>query len=156
MLCFAIYIEVWIWIYMCLKGSIFILYPSEKRQSIKYCPCLSFGSSFWNYYLTILYISYQGNLLWQLTASGKMPADFLDQLWLGFFKLNLIAVKLVQEEAIFDLLLSYHAVPSVVLYYFLCVLFLIIIRQSSDIFFSVSTNFIEPKLCIAVHWIINR
>ena len=44
-------------------------------------------------------------------ASGNIPADFE-------LPLNLIAVKLVQEKALVDLQLLYHAVLSIALYYY--------------------------------------
>jgi hypothetical protein len=43
-----------------------------------------------------------------------IPADFFSQLW--FLELNLIGVKLAQEEALVDILLSDHAVPGIALY----------------------------------------
>jgi hypothetical protein len=45
-------------------------------------------------------------------ASGNIPADFE-------LPLNLIAVILVQEEALVDLHLLYHAVLSIALYYYI-------------------------------------
>lgn len=45
------------------------------------------------------------------TASCSIPADFL--LLVIVLKFNLIAVKLVEEEALFDLLWSYHAMPGI-------------------------------------------
>jgi cytochrome b561 len=43
------------------------------------------------------------------------------------FKLNIIAVKLMPEEDIMDLLQFYHAVPVIALYFFLTIHQLIII-----------------------------
>ena len=45
-------------------------------------------------------------------ASGNIPADFE-------LPVNLMAVKLVQEEALVDLLLLHHAVLSIALYYYI-------------------------------------
>ena len=50
-------------------------------------------------------------------ASGSIPAGFIYQSW--FSKLNLIAVKLVQEETLVDLLWFYHDAPAITLYCFL-------------------------------------
>lgn len=45
-------------------------------------------------------------------APGSFTADF------PYFETNLIAVKLVQEEALVNLLWSYHVVPGVAFYIF--------------------------------------
>ena len=49
-----------------------------------------------------------------IRASDRIPADFLYQLLC--LKLNMIAVLLVQEEAIFYLLRLYYAAPDIVIY----------------------------------------
>jgi hypothetical protein len=51
--------------------------------------------------------------LWQ-----GLHVDFLYQLWFNF-ELHLIAIKLVKEESLVDMLHSYHAVPFVALYFYL-------------------------------------
>jgi hypothetical protein len=48
--------------------------------------------------------------------TSKNKGQRKDQLWFNF-ELQLIAIKLVKEESLVDLLHSYHAVPFVALYF---------------------------------------
>jgi hypothetical protein len=88
------------------------------------------GSKFWNFACSeeckqFLFFMEFWHLWWVffifeviVAGTSSIRVDFLYQLWFNF-ELHLIAIKLVKEESLVDMLHSYHAVPFVALYFYL-------------------------------------